>query len=200
MEFGHSEVEERVIVLGAASVGKTSIINSLTADSFNPMASMTVSANCVRHAETVGETTIIMHVWDTAGQEKYKSLSRLYYRGSSAAIIVFDLTQPATFDALDDWICGFTELVGDDAAIFVLGNKADLTDQVKVSERMIRKWVSSQPYSVKYFRTSAADGSGIGLAFKSLAEELHRRKSGRATQCSKDMSLVMEDVEVKRCC
>jgi small GTP-binding protein len=200
MEFGQCSSEYRVVVLGATSVGKTSIINSLTADSFDPKESTTVAASFVRHEVTVGDTTVVMQIWDTAGQEKYKSLSRIYYRGSRAAVAVFDLTQLATFEALDDWIHGFTELVGDDAAIFVLGNKADLTDKVKVTERVIQKWLSAQKESVKYFRTSAVDGSGIALAFKSIAEELHRRQSRPAAPSSEEMSLVTDDVEGKRCC
>jgi small GTP-binding protein len=200
MELGSSATEDRLIVLGASSVGKTSIINRLTADSFDAKEPTTVAASFIRHEETVGKETIVMQIWDTAGQEKYMSLGRMYYRGSIAAVVVFDLTQPKTFDALSDWVRGFIELAGDDVVIFALGNKADLTDGIKVGEPAIQEWLSSRPEPVQYFRTSAVDGSGISQAFKSLAEELLRRRSAQCSQCTDDISLTTDDPEAKRCC
>ena len=99
-----------------------------------------------------------MQVWDTAGQESFKSMTRAYYRGSVAAFLVFDVTKRSSFCSLERWV----EEIGNNASqsivIVVIGNKADLGERV-VKEEEGRAFASEN--SLLYGETSAKSGEGV---------------------------------------
>lgn len=109
-------------------------------------------------------------IWDTAGQEKYRSLAPMYYRGSSAAILVYDITKPASFAALQDWAKELQHNGPPNLKLAVCGNKRDLA-----SDRLVGK-STGQAYADKigamYIETSAKAGEGIESLFVELAKRI----------------------------
>ena len=93
----------KVILLGESSVGKSSIIQRFTKDEFKDVLVSTVSEYFTEKKLEINGTQVNLEIWDTAGQERYRTLVRNYYKGSKAAILVYDISQKITFDELKNY-------------------------------------------------------------------------------------------------
>jgi Ras-related protein Rab-6A len=119
----------KTVFLGRFSGGKTSIIMQYTQDEFSINYSPTIVANFHSKDITFGETEVTLHIWDTAGQEIYRSLAPQSLRNSHIAIIVFDLTSRESFDDINFWIDQIRNNTRELPYIHICGNKSDLNDQ-----------------------------------------------------------------------
>lgn len=165
----------RVVVIGDAQVGKTSILNQLVEHTFNPYEQTTVGTNYQLYVADVDGVKIEIQIWDTAGQEKFRSLSPIYYRNAVAAVAVYDQTDRSSFEHLDKWIHSFTEVAGMNTIIAIAGNKCDLADLLQVSYTEAEGWAKSHNYLIE--QTSAMTGLGIRNLFQRLAEEILKNES-----------------------
>jgi small GTP-binding protein len=157
----------RVVLVGSASVGKTSILSQLVDHKFSADEKSTIGVNYQIYSTQVDSIDVELQVWDTAGQEKYRSLGPVYYRGALGAIAVYDITNRRTFLGLDAWIQAFCEVVGAHAKVAVVGNKADLAESCEVNESEGREFAERNGYL--FFTTSARTGHGIEQIFDELA-------------------------------
>ena len=160
----------RVVVIGDASVGKTSLLNRLIDKTFKDYQPTTIGANYQLYIEEINGTKVELQVWDTAGQERFKSLGPIYFRNSLGTIAVFDQTNRESFENMQEWINSFREVAGTDTIICVAGNKCDLQDDVQVSDLEAKEWATKKHYL--YGRTSAKTGEGVAELFKNLASTL----------------------------
>jgi small GTP-binding protein len=108
-----------------------------------------------------------LNVWDTAGEERYRSFTGLYSQGAVAACLVFDLTQQPTFESLPSWAETFKETAEPTHFIWVCGNKLDL-DGRAVTKQAAGAYCSQ--HGLKYFEVSAKTGENIDLMFADIAE------------------------------
>ena len=163
----------KAMVLGDSGVGKSSIIEKYVNKVFNGGYKVTLGSDFSVMDTEVDGHKIRMQLWDTAGQEKYRSLSVSYYRGSNACIFVFDVNDKETFTHLDDW----TQLFFDQLAeaertkfpIMLLGNKADEpSEKAAVSKEEIKQWCDKNN-GMLYFEASAKTGKGLKEAFEHIA-------------------------------
>ena len=100
----------KVVLTGSCATGKTSIINRLVFDNFQEAYESTEGGACGQKAFSYPEKTLSMDVWDTAGQEKYRSLTKIFYKDASIAILVYDITRRETFDDIRNyWIKQLTQ-------------------------------------------------------------------------------------------
>lgn len=186
----------RVVTIGDSSVGKTSIINQLVNQKFNDSEQSTIGAMFVIHVEEIENTRIEMQIWDTAGQEKFRSLGPIYYRNADAAVVVFDTTQQISFKHLDSWIDAFTEVAGTEAVIIIAGNKSDIIDENEVTNEMAQKYANENGYA--YFPTSALTGSGIQEMFHNIALKLSNKIiMDEASKNTRDINRQDDDSECK---
>jgi small GTP-binding protein len=160
----------RVVTIGDSSVGKTSIVKKFIHDKFDPVEKNTVGALYDSFTDKVGDHDLEVQIWDTAGQEQYRSLSPVYFRSAAAALLVFDITNRTSFENLDDWLASFRNASSDQAALFLLGNKSDLNEQRKVESNEGEDWATG--HSCRYFETSARTGDGIPEVFKAVVAKL----------------------------
>jgi small GTP-binding protein len=161
--------EHRVVLVGDSGVGKTSLLNYLVGNPCAPGHVPTIGATYEHHCERISGADVRMQIWDTAGQERYKSLGPIYYRGSAAAVIVFALSDMATFAHLGDWLTAFRQAVPEGAIVVILGNKCDEPDMIEVTEKDVDQWRNE---GFLYFRTSAVTGEGVKDAFRAVANEI----------------------------
>ena len=162
-----SKLHARVVLIGDSSVGKTSILNQLSDHSFNPYEVNTIGSNYQLFVEDVRGVKVEMQIWDTAGQEKFKSLGPIYFRNASAAIAVYDKTNHQSFDNIGNWIKNFRDVAGEKTTIAVAGNKADLKDACEVSEHEASEWAKTMNFI--FMETSALSGVGIRELFSKVA-------------------------------
>ncbi len=109
-------------------------------------------------------------IWDTAGQEKYRSLAPMYYRGSSAAILVYDITKPGSFAALHDWANELKQNAPPDLVLVVCGNKLDLSEDRVIDTGTAEKYADS--IGAMYIETSAKDGDKVERMFLEVARKV----------------------------
>jgi small GTP-binding protein len=156
----------KVIVLGDSGVGKSSIISRFVSDKFSFCPDATIGVSFCIKSVTVGQETINLQVWDTAGQEIYRAVTRSYYRNSDCAILVCDLTKPLSFDSLSYWIRDIQMLAPEKCKIVIVGNKVDLSPRA-VSLEALQELGDGIASPV--FETSAKSGSNIRELFEECA-------------------------------
>ena len=193
VDGGPSSFHCRVVLIGDPSVGKTSILSQLVDRKFDPCEESTIGANYQIYIEEVDGVKVEIQIWDTAGQEKFKSLGPIYFRNALGAIAVYDVTMPNSFDHVEEWLDSFCSVVGTNAVMFVVGNKIDKEEDRKISFEDAKTWAEKRGCIA--CETSAKTGEGVEPLFTMLAKELLK---GRQTTSVKQPAL--EIVEKKSCC
>jgi Ras-related protein Rab-7A len=168
----------KVIILGDAGVGKTSLLKQYINKQFSYQYKATIGADFLIKETQIDGQVVQLQLWDTAGQETHNSLGSAFYRNADCCILVFDQTDPKTFDTIDKWRSEFlTQLSPKDPESFpfvLLGNKCDKEGELKVSEQKIRSYCS-QKSNMPYFETSAKDNINIETAFEEVSKLAFKR-------------------------
>ncbi|KAH8593225.1 secretion related GTPase SrgD [Bisporella sp. PMI_857] len=118
-----------------------------------------------------------LSLWDTAGQETYKSVTRSYFRGASGALLVFDISRRGTFEHVTDWLNDLRQIAEPDIVVVLVGNKSDLAkgdeNKREVTQREAEEWARRNGV-LEYVETSAKSGEGVELAFGRVAERIYQ--------------------------
>ncbi|XP_042740909.1 ras-related protein Rab-22A isoform X1 [Lagopus leucura] len=120
--------ELKVCLLGDTGVGKSSIVWRFVEDSFDPNINPTIGASFMTKTVQYQNELHKFLIWDTAGQERFRALAPMYYRGSAAAIIVYDITKEETFSTLKNWVKELRQHGPPNIVVAIAGNKCDLND------------------------------------------------------------------------
>ena len=123
----------KIILIGNSGVGKSSILHRYMKRTFDSNYKVTIGVDFFMKSLTINEQMVKIQIWDTAGQEKYKSMVSSYYRGAHVALIVFDLTSHASFEALPSWVEIFFKNGPEQKNTILIGNKKDLVEERQVS-------------------------------------------------------------------
>ena len=170
MNYQEEEEENiKVILIGDSGVGKTNLINVSSGGAFNENEKSSLTASYLKKVITINNEKYTLSLWDTIGQEKLRSLSKLFFKNSKIVIYVYDITNLESFNGLESWNKDVKEMVGDDDTIIkaIVGNKQDLYLSEKVSEDTALNYAST--LNAKFKLTSAkTDPKG----FNSFNEEL----------------------------
>jgi Ras-related protein Rab-6A len=155
----------KVVVIGNTAVGKTSLINQFVYGTVSAQHQPTVGIDFFSKVVTVEEQAVHLQLWDTAGQERFHALIPSYIRNSTVALLVYDITNRETFDALKQWHKTITDLAA--PALIVVGNKVDLKATRAVSADEARPYAES--VGAPYFETSAITPLNIQELFMAVA-------------------------------
>ena len=163
----------KVVLLGESGVGKTSIINQFISKKFNPKMSTSVSAQFTSKIMEFPEQkrTLRFDIWDTVGQEKYRSLTKIFYKDAKIIIFVYDITTEYSFNALQTY--WYTETVDntDGEPIYaVCANKYDLYDKAVVKTEDGKKFADK--IKAIFQNTSAKSDTGINILFENLGKKI----------------------------
>ena len=160
----------KLILIGNSGVGKSCILQRYIKHTFEESYKCTIGVDFLMKSIVINGQTVKLQLWDTAGQEKYKSMASSYYRGANVALIVFDITNHESFDALPLWIENFYKNGPEQKNIILIGNKNDLPDLRQVTQQEAEAF--SQTNNMMYFETSAKEGDNIEYIFNYAAEKL----------------------------
>jgi len=170
-----AERRYKICLLGEGRVGKTSILLRYVRDAFDDRQTSTLTASCFDKTVPLGGgASARVSIWDTAGQERFHALGPLYYRDADGALLVYDITDEASFRRVQDWVKELKKILGEDIVIALAGNKADMEKSRNVDAKQVLEYVGA--IGASHQLTSAKVGTGVNEAFTDL---LKRACSGR---------------------
>ena len=152
----------RIILIGDSGVGKTSIMGYASQDECSEFTKPTIGVSVTSLKVTVDGEEVQLYLWDTAGQEMYRSIVPLYFKGAALAIAVFSVDNPKSFCSLNDWIAQLNACTQARVPIVIVANKCDLlkdSAENKVDMDQALEWAHTNGFPI--FRTSAKTGFGI---------------------------------------
>ncbi|ETO19253.1 Ras family protein [Reticulomyxa filosa] len=165
----------KLVLLGDQKVGKSCVVLRFVKDEFDPFKYPTIGATYLAQSVVLGNQQLVkFEIWDTAGQEKYRSLAPLYYHGASAALIVYDITSKESFDNAKWWVNEVQSKEGSHVVIALAGNKLDLSANRQVSTSEAQQYAQENKFI--FFETSAKNDTNIKEIFKAIAEEVPHRQ------------------------
>jgi small GTP-binding protein len=170
----------KFILVGSSGVGKTAILSRLVDNDFSENAQSTVGVEFKAYQLTTDKEEIRLQIWDTAGQERFRSVSRAYFRNSVGAALVFALDDLASFNSLDQWLQDLQQLAKPNAAIILVGNKADLDSERQVTSSQANEYATR--HKLDYIETSAKEDTGIQEAFVRLARRIAEKRANGEIQ------------------
>ena len=166
MDLSYQMSRQKIIFTGDSGVGKTSIINSIMGQKFSEEYEPSIGVDFFSKTIRYKGRLIKLQIWDSAGQEKFRSLIPNYIRGSSLIFLIFDVSKKESFQHLNEWIDFITNI--EKGNIVIVGNKIDLKENIEVTREEAEKFCSEKKY--EYFEVSAKEGTNINsLLYTSVA-------------------------------
>jgi small GTP-binding protein len=160
----------KFIVIGDSSVGKSNIISKYKEDKFDEKGQPSIGVQFIAKNVVIENTTFRLQVWDTAGQETFRSMTRIYYKNSSCAFIVYDITEKESFNHVESWINECKKIAPETVLLVLIGNKSDLNESREVSYEEGLKFAEKN--KMLFFETSAKNGVNIENIFKKSVENI----------------------------
>ena len=143
----------KVILVGDAGTGKTNLIGVATGQEFNSQNLTTTTCSYLRLMMKINNKEYQVNLWDTIGQEKYRSLTKIFFKDSKIVLFVYDITNRQSFESLQTWKKTIDEILGNVPTIGVVGNKCDLYLNEQVKEEEGKKYADE--IKAKFIYTSA---------------------------------------------
>lgn len=164
----------KILILGDLAVGKTSLMLRFTGENFKESYLNTLGIDFkVKNVKYKGRE-YLLQIWDSAGQERFKNITRTYYKKSSAIIVAFDSTRLETFDNIRPWIINITDEIKNQVPIVIVATKCDIecpNDTIKKGKSLTKE------LGLSYFKTSSKIGTNVEKLFLHLVEEAVKFKT-----------------------
>ena len=169
----------KLVLLGEAAVGKSSIVLRFVSNDFSENKEPTIGAAFLTQRVNINDHIVKFEIWDTAGQERFASLAPMYYRNAQAALVVYDVTKPQSFIKARHWVKELHEQASQDIIIALIGNKIDLLeddpDSRKVAKEEGEKLAEEE--NLLFFETSAKTAININEVFLKIGETIPLKNS-----------------------
>ena len=162
----------KYIIIGSPSVGKSRIVERFIKNSFNENYEITIGVEFGEKNIEIEDKIIRIQIWDTAGQELYKSITRTYYKSCVCAIIVYDITSRKSFNDITNWIEDCVKYSPKTVLMVLIGNKCDLEQSREVSTEEGQEL--SDKNGISFYETSAREGTNIKEIFQKTGEEIYQ--------------------------
>lgn len=186
----------KIVLLGDAGVGKSSIMERFIFDKYTAEKTMTLGSNFHEKYIAVGEKVIRIALWDTAGQEKYAPLARFYYNSADAAFIVYDVNIMKTLARAKNWLNELKENCKSGILLVLVGNKIDIEEREVGCEDAVS---FAKKDGLLYFETSAKLGTGIDNLFNEVASILEKIDNSKSTKGKKRLDKRFNNINTCQC-
>ena len=195
------KIKLKTILIGQSGVGKTNLINIAREEKFNPSQVTTVNCSFFKKIMNIDNKLFNIYLWDTIGQEKLKSLTKIFFKNAKIVILVYDITNKKSLEELNYWLKEVKESLGENIILGVLGNKKDLFVNEEVTEEQGQEYAKS--IGARWGLTSAKTERE---SFITYVEDLIRdyikkiEPEEKKEEDNKDNNLVLqnEDTEKKK--
>ena len=163
----------KFIIVGDSSVGKSNILLRFSRNVFDPGHQATLGIEFANKHLEYNNTDYLVQVWDTAGQENFRSVTRAYYKASAVAMVVYDISSEESFQHIQSWIKDCKDLAPKTVQLVLIGNKSDLEEERAIQKE--RGEELARENNMLFFETSALNGKGIEEAFKRSIEAVDQK-------------------------
>ena len=199
----------KYIIIGDPSVGKSCLLNQFINNKFSDEYQITVGVEFGAKILKLPKGNIKLQIWDTAGQESFKSITRGYYRSACVAIIVYDITDLDSFKHIENWLEECRTNGNKEMTLVLIGNKCDLEKQRKISTEEGRAFAERN--KLIFFETSAKLGKGVKKIFEESARDVfgkidrgkidpENESYGVRLGAHYNFLMKPKEVEKKKCC
>lgn len=165
------EILIKLVLIGDSGVGKSNLLSRFTLNEFSFDSKSTIGVEFSTKSFEIDGRIVKVQVWDTAGQERYKAITSSYYRGSSGALLVYDITQAQSFENIQRWLNEVREYSAENILLMLVGNKRDLKDQREVSQQQAMEFAKAN--KLFFLETSAFNEQNVSLAFETLIKHVY---------------------------
>ena len=162
----------KIVLIGDSSVGKTNILSKYISDEYDPDTQATIGVELSTKNYTFDNNEVKVQIWDTAGQEKYRSITSSYYKGAHGCLLVYDITRKATFENIDKWLAEIKLSSNNEINMVLIGNKCDLEDKREVSIEEAQN--KAKLLNMAFMETSALNGTNVEKAFNELVNNVYQ--------------------------
>ena len=161
----------KILLLGDSEVGKSCFLMRYSDNVFVENYITTIGLDYkLKNVKLDSGKTIKVQLWDTAGQDKYRTIAKNYFKGSHGILLLYDITKQSSFNNIREWIQDIREEVSPKAIIFLIGNKIDLAEQRKISKEKGEEL--AEEYKIPFFEASAKSGENVDEVFKALYKKI----------------------------
>ena len=206
MSTAQDEQLFRVIIVGNTGVGKSCLLMRFSEDKFNENHDVTIGVEFGTRNLKVDNHLIKLQIWDTAGQESFRSITRSFYRRADGVLLVYDITNRTTFEDCSHWMSEIKQNGNEDVIIFLVGNQIDLisaAEPAQVTSSDAQGFVAQHGLS-GFIETSAKSGKNVEQAFREFCKVLvarwKERQEGEPAPKAQVVSLDREKKKQKKCC
>jgi len=163
----------KYIIIGDTAVGKSCLLLQFTDKRFQPVHDLTIGVEFGARMVTIDGKQIKLQIWDTAGQESFRSITRSYYRGAAGALLVYDITRRDTFNHLTTWLEDARQHSSSNMVIMLIGNKSDLEARRDVKKEEGEAF--AREHGLVFMETSAKTAANVEEAFINTAKEIYQK-------------------------
>jgi Ras-related protein Rab-2A len=156
-----------------AGVGKSCLLLQFTDKRFQPVHDLTIGVEFGARMINIDGKQIKLQIWDTAGQESFRSITRSYYRGAAGALLVYDITRRETFEHLTSWLEDARQHSSANMVIMLIGNKSDLEAKREVTAEEGLSF--AKEHALVFMETSAKTAANVEEAFINTAKEIYQK-------------------------
>lgn len=161
----------KYIIIGDSGVGKSCLLLQFTDKRFEPLHDLTIGVEFGARMVSIDGKNVKLQIWDTAGQESFRSITRSYYRGACGALLVYDVTRRDTFNHLQTWLEDAKANSNTAITIMLIGNKCDLEAKRQVSKEEGEAF--AQEHGLVFMETSAKTAVNVDEAFLRTAHFIY---------------------------
>ncbi|KAM8949581.1 ras-related protein Rab-2A-like [Lycaon pictus] len=163
----------KYIIIGDTGVGKSCLLLQFTDKRFQPVHDLTIGVEFGARMITIDGKQIKLQIWDMAGQESFRSITRSYYRGAAGALLVYDITRRDTFNHFTTWLEDARQHSNSNMVIMIIGNKSDLESRREVKKEEGEAF--AREHGLIFMETSAKTASNVEEAFINTAKEIYEK-------------------------
>ena len=195
----------KIIIIGDSGVGKSSLLKRAVQNTFDTNYQATIGFEFLLMHFKVNDLKIKLQIWDTCGEEMYRSLVQGFYRNTSLAIIVYDISRKKSFEALEIWLKDLRQHTEEGIPVFIVGNKMDLQKDISTEEA---KMFSVSNRTKFFTECSAKTGENVKDIFFKAAQYLYdtykvyqnQNKVPMSNRLKLDSNTTPENTKDKKCC
>ena len=181
----------KILIIGDSTVGKTNFVYKFSEDKFSENYFASTGIELKTTSIQIDGKSIKIQLWDTAGQEKYRAMTKNLYLKSQGIIILFDITNETSFINLKNWMSQIKESCGEDIPILLVGNKIDLEDNRVINKERAMEYANNE--NIEYIEVSSKTGENINKALTSLLQKILKRADSNS-----NFSFTLDDGTVKK--